>query len=407
MSDGAKLQLQYDALVSRFVLPLVKGGEARVTQPIAPAAIAYLQHSSCTDGVSDAAVFDALHRSASAIAHVESVPWPDRDLILIAMAAHNLVWATDPTLERAFGRGARRKVVGWIWEIIAAVEAPDTRSAALARHAMVEPLLELTRRDLTAKSWAYTYRFRGRSVDGNLLTRPLFGRGFDLTEERPTLASLLAEIDDEHDLELVTLFRHLIARSPVTELASLERWDGLRFGAASLATLSDPEIRGGLARLLATHFGVDPQLFSLTELVNPGGSFSLIARSLGQALSDASLKTIPPSLLRGALDFCFEIHSTVLLDHEGPATRQSAEALEDPKIALFAAILAQGLEVGDRWTNGSFFSARDQALLKERSELLRKLIPATVLRKARSLWNHAVPPVDETLSPPTSPEVRP
>ena len=127
MADTEKLQRRYDALIADFVSPLVTGGTVMLHQAVAPGSIGYFEHANTGDANANREIFDALHRVASTIAPVQTVPWPDRDLLLLAMAAHNLVLITDPEMDRVFARGARRKIVDWIDDIIDAIAPPNTR----------------------------------------------------------------------------------------------------------------------------------------------------------------------------------------------------------------------------------------------------------------------------------------
>src|SRR5690606_19248767 len=108
------------------------------------------------------------------------------------------------------------------------------------------------------------------------------------------------QVDAEHDLGLAPRLRHLLARSPVTELVRLDLCEDFRFGLATLAVLSDDTIRGGVAR----------------EIVERG-EWKAAAR-LGRALADPLLAQVSPALLYHALALCFEAQVTGTLDVPGP-----------------------------------------------------------------------------------------
>ncbi len=357
MADTEKLQRRYDALVVDFVRPLVTGGQVVLDQAIAPGAIGYFQHANTGDAHANREIFDALHRAGSSIAQIRSVPWPDRDLLLLAMAAHNLVLLTDPELDRVFARGARRKVVDWIDEILKAVAPPNTRADALARHALLDPFPTLRRKDITAKSWAYTYRFIGRPTSTSLLTRPLLA-DFKEQESLVDVASLLAAVDDSAPtLELTDHLRRLLARSPVTELLRLDLCRDFRFGLATLAVLSDDAIRGGVAREIVAR-----------------GEFDAAAR-LGRALGDPILQHAPPPHLYFALQLCFEVQMTATLDVPGPALPERLD-LSDPDVARYAAVLPAYFDDETMIDEVRAFDDSDRGVVQERCARIAAALPA-------------------------------
>lgn len=359
MSDSEKLQHRYDALVAGFVAPLVTGGTVQIDRPHAPGAITYYQHAGTSDPTAEMVIFDALHRHASGIAPIETVPWPNRDLLLMSMAALNLVQVTDPALDRMFARRARKKTVDWIDQIIEAVAPPNTRSDALARHALLDPLAALRRKDIIAKSWAYTYRFIGRPVGSSILSKPLFGK-FNETEKLSDVGSLLAKLDADTGLGTLTRLRSLLARSPVTELVRLDLCDTFRFGLATLAVLSDDAIRGGVAR----------------EVVERGEWKA--APRLGRALGDSILRHAPPPHLYYALALCFEVQMTATLDVPGPALPEHLD-LSDRDSARYAAVLPAFFEDETMIDEVRAFDRADRGVVQERCSRIAAALPDGVL----------------------------
>lgn len=366
MSATEKLQLQYDALVSGFVAPLVSGGTVLVDQPVAPGAIAYFEHTSPSDATTAHEIFDRLHRGASAIARLSTVPWPSRDLLLMAMAAYDLVHLTDPALDRLFARGARRRVADWVDEIVDAVAPPTTRADALARHALLDPLPALRRKDIVAKSWAYTYRFIGRPQSSSIFTRPIWGSSFNETETYEDVVGLLAKVDGETGLGLSAKLRELLARSPVTELLRLDLCERFRFGLATLAALSDDAIRGGVAR----------------EIVERGEWKA--APRLGRALGDPLLHHAPPGHLYYALSLCFEVQMTATLDAPGPAGPQRLD-LSDPDTARYAAVLPAFFDDETMIEDVRAFDDGDRGVVQERCARLAAALPEGALEEVSPL----------------------
>ncbi len=358
MSETEKLQRRFDALVTGFVAPLLAGETVIVEQALAPGAIGYFQSANSGDSAADADIFDRLHRGASAVAPSATVPWPSRDLLLIAMAAYDLVLLTDPTLDRPFSRGAMKRIVEWIDRITEAIAPPSTRADALARHALLDPLPALRRKDIVAKSWAYTYRFIGRPPGSSLLTRPVIG-SFKETQQLVDVSALLAEVDERTQLGLVTRLRHLLARSPVTELLRLDLCEDFRFGLATLAVLSDDAIRGGAARTIVER-----------------GEWKAAPR-LGRALADPMLHHAPPAHLYYALALCFEAQMTATLDVPGPNLPQHLD-LSDPDTARYAAVLPAFFEDETMLEEIRAFDDVDRADVQDRCARLSAVLPPAI-----------------------------
>ena len=387
MSNPEKLQRRYDELVVGFVAPLVSGGTVVIDQPHAPGAIGYYEHANTVDPDANRVIYDALHRHAASIAPVRTVPWPDRDLVLLAMAAVNLVHITDPTLDRMFARGARKKVVGWIDEIIEAIAPPNTRADALSRHALLDPVPALRRKDIVAKSWAYTYRFIGRPTNSSVLSRPVFGK-FNEKQSLKDVGSLLATLDATSGLGTTRRLRELLARSPVTELVRLDLCESFRFGLATLAVLSDDTIRGGIAR----------------EIVGRGEWKA--AQRLGRALGDPTLQKAPPAHLYYALALCFEVQMTATLDVPGPALPDKLD-LSDPDVARYAAVLPAFFEDETMIDEVRAFDDSDRGVVQERCALLLGAMPDGVMDQIALLVLRCQRPGHSDPSPSTRTEVRP
>ncbi len=390
MKETEKLQHHYDELITKFVEPLITGGTVVIEQPHAPGAIGYYQHANTVDADANATIFDALHRHSSGIAPVTTVPWPDRDLLLVAMAAVNLVHVTDPTLDRLFARGHRKRVVEWIDEILDAIAPPNTRADALCRHALLDPVPALRRRDIVAKTWAYTYRFIGRTSDSSVLSRPVFGK----FKEKHTLvdvSSLLDQLDLESGLGTARRLRELLARSPVTELVRLDLCESFRFGLATLAVLSDDAIRGGVAR----------------EIVERG-EWKAAAR-LGRALGDTTLYQAPPGHLYYALALCFEVQMTATLDVPGPALPDRLD-LSDPDAARYAAVLPAFFDDETMLDEVRAFDDSDRGVVQERCALLSAALPGEIKEQIALLVRRCRRPGDRSAPHKTHPsttEVRP
>ncbi len=357
MADAAKLQATYDALVERFVLPLLEGQAGELGRPIAPGCFDFFRQTRATSALVDEKIFDALHRAAADIAPLTTVPWPSPGLVAIAAAAHDLLALTDPSLDRLFVRGARTTVLDWIDRWTELIPAPATRGEALARHGLIAPLYRVSRRDVIVKNWAYTYRFFGRAVPWNVVAMPRI-RFVRQEEAVVRLTGLIAQLDARDNLGLGVRLRRLLARSPVTELLEVRELPDFRFGLASLAVISDPAISGGIAKRLV------------------GEDEWQSARVLGRAVASPELHA-EPALLSVAVRFLVEMLMTSTLDARDDA-RDVPDVLDDGT-ARYASLLVALLSHDGALDQIRVLDDGDRATLQRRAERLRAgLVPERV-----------------------------
>jgi hypothetical protein len=377
VTDTRKLQAAYDALVVGFLAPLLSGETAELGRPVAPGALDYFSRTRAGSAEAESRVFDRLHRMGSEIAEIQTVPWPSRDLVAIAMVMHDLALLTDPSLDRLFARGARTVILGWIDDLLDRIGPPSTRGDALARHAMLQPFLALERRDTVVRNWAYTYRFYGRVPPANVVALPRV-RLVRQEHTKVPIAPLIEKHRIEADLALSPRLRDLVSRSPVTELSRPDAHAPLRFGLASLRVLSDPALRGGIARQIAA------------------GKEWQSASALGEALDALRQAQAPPALVAPALRLIFEVHVTCALDAR--LERRMPSSL-DAGAAWYAAVLPAWLEDPHAIEEIRALDDGDRALLQRRAERLRAVVPrdvqtdtlALVARSRAALFSLAVP----------------
>jgi hypothetical protein len=246
---------------------------------------------------------------------------------------------------------------------------PATRSDALGRHALIDPLPSLRRKDIVAKSWAYTYRFLGRPVTSSLLSRPVIGN-FKTTDNMTDLGELLSRVDAKSSLGLQERLRALLSRSPVTELIRPDLCGDLRFSLGTMSVLSDGAIRAGVARALVER-----------------GEWTCAA-VLGRALSDASLLAADADLIWYALALCFEVHMTAELDTPGPSLPDRLD-LTDPHVAAFAAVLPAIFDDAQMIDEVRAFDDDDRVEVQERCARLTKLVPEAVRAQVSELVTRA------------------
>lgn len=350
------MQASYDALIERFVLPLLEGGQVQIGRPIAPGCASFFAMATPSSEDARLRVFTALIDAADEIHDIETVPFPGGTISWLAAAAHDLCALTDPSLDRVFVRGARQTIAAWADRWIELVPPPTTRGDALARHALLAPLLRMKRTDTVVKNWAYTYRFYGRRPPANVVALPTirFVRTF---ENAVGLGDLL---DKDPSLELSRRYAALVSRSPVTQL--LEMAEGFRFSVATLTVLADPGLRSGVAKQLAGS--------------EDAGAVIAAAIRAPELVSH-------PALLRIALAFALEIHMVRGLDGTTPRGARSEDGI------LFDALLVASFEDDASIETLRLLDDGDRAVLQAQVERVRRTLTQPAAQEASRLFRAA------------------
>jgi hypothetical protein len=353
-----KMQAAYDALVERFVMPLLEGGRVEIGRPIAPGCASFFAQTVPSSEDARLRVFTALVDAADEIHDIETVPFPGGSLSWLAAAAHDLCALTDPSLDRVFVRGARQTIAAWADRWIELVPPPTTRGDALARHALLAPILRMTRTDTVVKNWAYTYRFFGRKPPANVVALPTirFVRTFE------SAVGLLELFDKDPSLELPRRYATLVSRSPVTQL--LELPEGFRFSVATLSVLADPGLRSGVAKQLSGSDDAGAKIF--------------------QAIRAPEL-VAHPSYLRVALNFALELHMIRALDGSTPKGARSEDGI------LFDALLAAAFEDDTSIETLRVLDDGDRAILQAHVERVRRTLTDAAALEASRLFEAASP----------------
>lgn len=369
MTEPRALQAAYDALVVDFLVPLLEGGEVKLGPPIAPGCASYFAQTRSGSSDADGRIFDVLHRGASEIATLQTLRWPSMGLLAMSAAMYDVLYLTDPSLDRAFARGARSSIRDWARGWLELIGLPTTRGEALARHVLVERFGKLQRRDVVVKNWAYTYRFFGRRVPANVVALPKLR--FVRQDEHVRAVESLFEREGDEDLnglDLRGLSAEIATRSPVTMLLRAPATPSFRFTASTLAVLSDRAIRGAIAgHLLKDEWRA--------------------ASVLGVALADPSLLAAP-GLLAIAAQLLLEMHLVCALD--GRAHTPTTRDLVDEGAVRYAALLVATFDDDRALAELSVFDDDHRVLLQRRAEAFRTRLPRQALAATAQLLSQAL-----------------
>jgi hypothetical protein len=180
--------------VSRFLLPLVKGGTIHVGRALGPRALAVMAAAyqpgrrrvlSLEDMAEEDAVAELArlrHGRARALLQGASPPPLDESALRLGVATHNLLALAHPALE---GRGLERRQerIVAVTLPIAELGPPASAEEVVRRHSLLARLGEITRTEHTVEYWAGRRRYVGRLPPAHLLALPRM-RGVRTSSQR-------------------------------------------------------------------------------------------------------------------------------------------------------------------------------------------------------------------------------
>jgi len=163
--------------VTRFLLPLVRGGRVLVGRPLSRRAVEALARTAPragqADGREDAEALALARREAlTGIVPAPPLPPLDEATWRLGAAVHNLLVLEHPRL--ATGAGAEERIarVAEIARSLAALGPPKTLNDALARHSLVARLPDLVRPDTTVRTHLSRLSYVGRRPPPRVLALP-------------------------------------------------------------------------------------------------------------------------------------------------------------------------------------------------------------------------------------------
>lgn len=278
--------------LSRFVHPLVAGGEVHIGQPIPTADVARWEHELAHASVEQTAVDDARHAVVSTLVCRPPAFVLEADELALAAGLHNALFLVHPRAEEwSVSDRARRKIID---TALTQVSQPLThnRTRVMARHALLHNLFHLTRNDVTVSWWTGRARFQGQRPPSRLTA----WRGVRRVREDVTVVDFeeLLAVPDTAPV-IATLLR----RTPLTQLLDSHpgapplHWEDAVF------LLRDAE----LARAVA--YRLVPDAAPREQVIGPARLAAAYEQMLERTPDEAEVRAVTAFLVHLAALFCF------------------------------------------------------------------------------------------------------
>jgi hypothetical protein len=278
--------------LSRFVLPLVAGGEVHVGAPVPSVDVERWAMELDDASVELAAVDDARQAVVSTLVCRPPAFVLEADDLLLAAGLHNALFLVHPRAEEwSVSDRARRKIID---AALGQVSRPLThqRTRVMARHALLHNLFHLTRSDVTVSWWTGRARFQGQKPPARLIA----WRGVRRVREDVTVVDFeeLLSVPDTAPV-VATLLR----RTPLTQLLDSHpgapplHWEDAVF------LLRDVE----LARAIA--YRLVPDAPPREQVAGPARLAAAFEQMLERAPDEADVRAVAAFLVHLAALFCF------------------------------------------------------------------------------------------------------
>lgn len=282
--------------LTRFVRPLVAGGELHVGGPIPLPLVARWQAELGHASVEADAVDDARHAIlASLVVRPPALVLEGEELALAA-GLHNALFLVHPRAEQwSVSDRQRRKIID---TALALVSQPLThdRTRVMARHALLHNVMGLTRNDITVSWWTGRARFQGQTPPARLTA----WKGMRRVREDVTVVEfdeLLAVPDAAPTI--ATLLR----RTPLTQLLDAHAGAPPLHWEDAVFILRDAE----LAR--AVSYRLVPDAAPREQVAGPARLAAAYEQMLERAPDEADVRAVAAFLVHLNALFCLaELH---------------------------------------------------------------------------------------------------
>jgi len=285
-------RLHVREFLSRFVRPLVAGGEIHVGAPVPNSDLERWDHELGDAAVEITAVDEARQAVVSTLVCRPPPLVLEADDLALAVGLHNALFLVHPRAEQwSVSDRARRKVID---TALAQVSQPLThdRRRVIARHALLHNLFHLTRSDVTVSWWTGRARFQGQKPPPRLVA----WRSVRRVREDITVVDFeeLLAVPDTAPV-IATLLR----RTPLTQLLDSHpgapplHWEDAVF------LLRDAE----LARAVA--YRLVPDAGPREQVTGPARLAAAFEQMLERAPDEPDVRAVAAFLVHLAALFCF------------------------------------------------------------------------------------------------------
>jgi len=278
--------------LSRFVTPLVAGGEVHIGAPIPMSDVDRWEHELDDASVEQMAVDDARHAVVSTLVCRPPPLVLEADELALAAGLHNALFLVHPRAEEwSVSDRTRRKIID---TALAQVSQPLThnRTRVMARHALLHNLFHLTRSDVTVSWWTGRARFQGQKPPARLTA----WRAVRRVREDVTVVEfeeLLAVPDT------APVIATLVRRTPLTQLLDSHSGAPPLHWEDAVFLLRDAE----LARAVA--YRLVPDGSPRDQIAGPARLAAAFEQMLERAPDEADVRAVAAFLVHLAALFCF------------------------------------------------------------------------------------------------------
>lgn len=277
--------------LTKFVKPLVAGGELHVGAPIPLPDVDRWEGELHDASVEQVEVDDARQAVLSTLVCRPPAFLLERDELALAAGLHNALFLVHPRADQwSVSERARRKIIE---NALAMVSQPLTtnRVRVMARHSLLHNLFAITRRDITVSWWTGRARFFGQQPPARLTA----WKGMRRVREENT------DVDFDELLavpDTAPVVATLLRRTPLTQLLDSHAGAPPLHWEDAVFLLRDPE----LARAVA--YRLVPDVGPRDQVAGPARLAAAFEQMLERAPDEADVRAVAAFLVHLNALFC-------------------------------------------------------------------------------------------------------
>jgi len=228
-----------------FLVPLVAGGDVRVSRPFGALERRQLcDEAVATDDERSRALGEARQSVAAEILVSPKEPQLDDETVDFGIAVNNLLFLSHPAASGSLVRKSKlARVAEWSVNLVESHGPPEDAAHLVARHTLLQHLFDLGRDDVRVSFWAGRRDFRGSEPPSRLYR---WGKMRRVREER-TRVQLVGEFLNDQGHRQQALLEALLHASPLTDLLDPVRGEPTLDFEGSARWLAEPLIARAVA----------------------------------------------------------------------------------------------------------------------------------------------------------------